>query len=543
VERIILREYEKVKAKKIAKKELDRTKAMIRAEVAYSRDGSFSIAASLNEAIAIGDWTFYTTYLDRLSSVTKEDVRRVAETYLVEDQSTTGWFVPVSKADDAGDSPDSTTSAAVPAGPRSYWSGWNHRPSTSAGATVKPTANTSSTGLASRISDGEVTEGLRLVTLPTSVAEVITIVGSLYGGDIFGPTVNDPTASITSSMLDQGTKKRDKFAISGLLEAVGARINFISDDYRVSFSASCLKDTVPLVVELLAEQLRDPAFNEADLVSLQKRVVGNLKRQGENTDYRARLRFSQLLYPPDHPNYMPSLEKQIADVEGITASRLRGFHDRHYGLGSLVVVAAGDVDRAVLQDRLDRHFGDWQRVKLTPPSLDECRGHRDTPPNEEVITMEDKTSVDLVLGLVVGIDREHPDYLPLNMGSFILGGNFSARLMTTVRDQEGLTYGVGSSVSGANDGKDGCWSIQGTFAPELLSKGRESVQVQLGKHSTGQTQVGTRKCWAVELHVGQRRTESLVQPVAQAPQPLAFGGHSEAYQNERNRGKHTKTSV
>jgi len=481
VERIILREYEKVKAKKIAKKELDRTKAMIRAEVAYSRDGSFSIAASLNEAIAIGDWTFYTTYLDRLSSVTKEDVQRVAETYLVEDQSTTGWFVPVSAAGAAGDSVGSATPAAVAAGPRSYRSGWNNQPSTSAGATAAPTAGTSSTGLASRISDGEVTGGLRLVTMPTSVAEVITIVGSLYGGDIFGPTANDPTAGITSSMLDQGTKKRDKFTISGLLEAAGARINFISDDYRVSFSACCLKDTVPLVVELLAEQLREPALDEADLVSLQKRVVGNLKRQGENTDYQARLRFSQLLYPLDHPNYMPPLEKQIADVEGITASSLRGFHDRHYGLGSLAVVAAGDVDRAVLEDSLARHFGDWQRIKLTPPSLDECRGHRNTPPNEEVVTMEDKTSVDLVLGLVVGIDREHPDYLPLNMGSYILGGNFSARLMTTVRDEEGLTYGVGSSVGGASDGKDGYWSIHGTFAPDLLDKGRASILAQLNR--------------------------------------------------------------
>ncbi len=488
VERIILREYAKVTAKEITKKELDRVKAMIRAEVAFSRDGAFSIAAALNEAIAIGDWTFYTTYLDHLNSVTKEDVRRVAETYLVEDQSTTGWFVPDSAADNAGpagipsdDSIGSATSAAVAAGPRGYRPGGNNRSSTSANPAATPVTGISGTGLASRISDGEVTGGLRLVTMPMGVAEVVTIIGSLYGGDIFGPTANDPTADITSSMLDQGTKKRDKFAISGLLEAAGARINFTSDDYRVSFSACCLKDTLPLVVELMAEQLREPAFNEADLISLQKRVVGSLKRQGENTDFRARLRFSQLLYPPDHPNCVPPLEKQIADIEGITTSRLREFHDQHYGLGSLAVVAAGDVDRSVLEDSLGRHFGNWQRIDLTPPSLDGCRGRRYPPPNEEVVTMQDKTSVDLVLGLVVGIDREHSDYLPLNMGSYILGGNFSARLMATIRDEEGLTYGVGSSVGGASDGKDGYWSIHGTFAPGLLDKGRASILAQLNR--------------------------------------------------------------
>ena len=93
--------------------------------------------------------------------------------------------------------------------------------------------------------------------------------------------------------------------------------------------------------------------------------------------------------------------------------------------------------------------------------------------------MEDKTSVDLVLGLVAGIDREHSDYLPLSVGSFILGGNFSARLMATVRDEEGLTYGIRSVVSGADEGKDGFWAIQGTFAPTMLEQGKTSTLNQL----------------------------------------------------------------
>ena len=95
--------------------------------------------------------------------------------------------------------------------------------------------------------------------------------------------------------------------------------------------------------------------------------------------------------------------------------------------------------------------------------------------------MPDKTSVDLVQGLLVGIDREHPDYLPLSMGTYVLGGNFSARLMTTVRDEEGLTYGIGASIHGAAEGKDGFWAVHGTFSPELLAKGMKSIRVQLNK--------------------------------------------------------------
>jgi zinc protease len=68
-----------------------------RASQAYSRDGTAGIASTLNEWIAVGDWTLYATYVDSVAKVTPADVQRVAKTYLNEDQSTTGWFVPVVK--------------------------------------------------------------------------------------------------------------------------------------------------------------------------------------------------------------------------------------------------------------------------------------------------------------------------------------------------------------------------------------------------------------------------------------------------------------
>jgi zinc protease len=65
------------------------------ASIAYARDGTAAVAGVLNEWIAAGDWTLYATYPDRIAKVTAADVKRVARAYLVEDQSTTGWFVPV----------------------------------------------------------------------------------------------------------------------------------------------------------------------------------------------------------------------------------------------------------------------------------------------------------------------------------------------------------------------------------------------------------------------------------------------------------------
>lgn len=94
VEDIILKEYSDIIKNGVDESEIMRAVAQIRATVAFSRDGSYAVASALNEAIAIGDWQFYTTFLEKIKLVTINDIMRVAEKYLVEDQSTVGWFIP-----------------------------------------------------------------------------------------------------------------------------------------------------------------------------------------------------------------------------------------------------------------------------------------------------------------------------------------------------------------------------------------------------------------------------------------------------------------
>ncbi|HEY5753196.1 MAG TPA: pitrilysin family protein [Chthoniobacterales bacterium] len=94
VEKILLAEIEKVKKDGVTDDEVRAATGQILADFAYARDGSFAIASTLNEYIAAGDWTLYTTINDALKKVTAADVKRVAEKYLVENKSTTGWFIP-----------------------------------------------------------------------------------------------------------------------------------------------------------------------------------------------------------------------------------------------------------------------------------------------------------------------------------------------------------------------------------------------------------------------------------------------------------------
>jgi zinc protease len=93
--------------------------------------------------------------------------------------------------------------------------------------------------------------------------------------------------------------------------------------------------------------------------------------------------------------------------------------------------------------------------------------------------MADKTSVSVVLGQSTGLKYSDPDYQALRLATAVLGGSaFSGRLMQTVRDKEGLTYGIYSNTS--NDTfADGDWKITATFAPALLEKGLASTRQQL----------------------------------------------------------------
>ena len=62
-------------------------------EVAFARDGSFALASYINEAIAIGDWTFFTTFMEKIQRVSEKDVLRVLEKYFVPEQSTVGHYI------------------------------------------------------------------------------------------------------------------------------------------------------------------------------------------------------------------------------------------------------------------------------------------------------------------------------------------------------------------------------------------------------------------------------------------------------------------
>ncbi len=470
IEKIVLDEYEKIKTEGITQQELDAAKAQVKSSAAFARDGSFGIAAQINESIAMGDWKNFVSFTDEVEKVTLDDVKRVMNKYFTEDQMTVGYFIPVKEA---GKSTGSIPNG-YSRGSKSYRQPHFLFEQNMIDGDMGYAASANSQ-LAKSVTDKKI-NGIRVLTMKTGVKDVVTLRGSLMAGTVFAPASNKALADLTVAMIDQGTAKRDKFAIAAELEKMGASLNFYNNNETAEFTARCLKNDVPAVIAIVAEQLRIPLFDEKTFETVKKRRVAQYKQNLENTDIRAIEELTRRIYPQDHPNYMVSTEQMIAGIEKATIGDVREFHKQFYGPVSMIFVAAGDVDVRKIDDAVKSGFAGWKGGTLfRAPKAAAPKTALKTP---MIVNIKDKTSASVMIGTATGLKQDDRDYLPLYVGTYILGGNFSARLMMTVRDNEGLTYGIRANTRGQTF-SDGMWFVNAYFGKQQVDQGIASSMRQI----------------------------------------------------------------
>lgn len=317
--------------------------------------------------------------------------------------------------------------------------------------------------------------GVDLIAYPTGVKNVVTLRGAFPAGDRFAPAHNVAVPTLVGEMLDQGTRRRDKFALAEQLESVGASLSFSVDGSMLALRGRCLTKDLPRVIALLAEMLREPAFPAEELAKVKKQLEGNFRRALEQPDHRAGLAFARTVYPAGHPNHTPSTEAFIEAMGRATVADLRAFHAEWYGPAAFTLVAVGDLDPAALQAEVQRAFSGWTGGRRPDPAP---AARLPGAAAETVVAMADKPSVSIIWGHPTGLAYRDPDTLALRVGTNILGSGFTGRLMGSVRDREGLTYGIHAAVM--NDTvSDGDWRIAASFSPELLAQGLASTRREL----------------------------------------------------------------
>ncbi len=320
-------------------------------------------------------------------------------------------------------------------------------------------------------------EGLSTFVIPTKVQDVVTISGSMLGGTLFSN--NNKISSITSSMLDKGTRNKTKDDINNQLESIGAEISFVSSKRHINFTAHCLKTNVDTVIQLLAEQLREAIFPEDELDFLKKRIIANLEISRDDTKKQALINFLREIYPEEHHNCSSTIAQSIENIQLINTKDLILFHDKACGLGSLKLAAAGDISSNQFSALVEKYFDGWKDQKVE--NLNQSVPALNRKKSCTTKNIDDKTSSDVYIGQSIELSEDSKDYLSLMVGIYILGGNFSARLMQTVRDEQGLTYGIGSALAGCAYGTNGHWHTWGTFSPDLVEQGIASTREEIKK--------------------------------------------------------------
>lgn len=319
--------------------------------------------------------------------------------------------------------------------------------------------------------------GIDVVTYPTGVKDVVVIVGVLPAGDAMAQSGNIAVPTLAGMMLDRGTKALDKFAIADRLDNVGASISFAVGVQSLEIHGKCLKKDLPLVLGLIAAELRTPALQSQEFAKAKQQFIGSLEASLQNTEGRAQEAFGRTVFPEGHPNRPHSIADYLAAAKSATLDEVKAFNAKYYGPAHMTLVAVGDVSPAGVEEEVSKAFAGWtggqDYVRPAQPAV--ATGSREIP-----VPLPEKTSVSVILGQATGLKYRDPDALALRVGTAILGRGFTGRLMGTIRDKEGLTYNIGAGVT-EDTIVDGAWDISASFAPALLDKGVAATRRELQK--------------------------------------------------------------
>ena len=443
--------------------EVKNAQQQIEVGVIRSRDGTYNFASNLGEAVASADWKWFLTYVENIKAVTAADVKRVAATYLLPEHATVGWFVP-------GDAvPAAIASNAAPLVGHS-----------ATGEAAAPPAVRAAGSFAKRTTRKVLKNGIVLDVVENHSVPTVAIRGLLFAGDTSAPAGKPALPALTANMLDRGTKSRTKEQIGAQLDAVGAAMSFNTGTTEAGFNATGMSRDLALLVDVIADELKNPAFGAEELAKAKKELETNYLRNDDSTSGRAMEKLSQLVFSEKHPYFNPGREKLLASLNAVTAEDLRAFHKARYTGAGLIVAVVGDVDTAKTIALIEKQLGDLPKgERLSLASIER------TAPKEtgarEVVRMPGKANMNLVMGTASGLRRGDPDYEAALVANAALGQNsLSSRIGKRVRDAEGLSYNLFSRY-GNTDEVDGIWYVNVNVAPQNLAKAMRSTREEIDK--------------------------------------------------------------
>ena len=243
-------------------------------------------------------------------------------------------------------------------------------------------------------------------------------------------------AGLTHSLLDLGVQGMDEDEIARKLADVGARIDssFDADRSALSLRTLSMPAERDVALDILARVLQQPLFPAPVLAREKARVIAGLQEAETKPEFLAEKAFGKAVFG-DHPY---AWQAETGDIERIQRDDLAAFYRGHYAARGAVVALMGDISRKQAEDiaqQLTTRLPQGDALATLPPVALRIAASEQRIPHP--------ASQSHILIGAPGMARNDPDYFPLYVGNYILGGGgFVSRLMDEVREQRGMAYSV-----------------------------------------------------------------------------------------------------
>jgi len=273
--------------------------------------------------------------------------------------------------------------------------------------------------------------------------------------------LNDPPdmpglASLTATMLKEGTTTRSSKQIAEEIERLGASIgaNAPWGSNGANVSASGLSDNTGQWLNLAADIILNPTFPASELNKLKQRMKVQLQQQRSSPFFLIQERFNRAVYG-DHPAAVTS--PTLESLDKITPEMLVKWHREHYLPQNAILGIAGDIKTADLLQMLNG-IPAWQPTdsKVGDSPATHAVGAR----HIYVVDRPGSVQTDVFIGNIT-ISRTDADYVPMVVMDRIVGGGASARLFMNLREEHGYTYGAYSQLIARRFA--GPWIAQGNM--------------------------------------------------------------------------------
>ncbi len=435
-EALVLAEIAKLVATPLSEADLARVKRQILAGEVFSKEGIHALAEDLAVGVSLRGLDAHKKSLGKVAAVTAADVQRVAKTYL--DPKTRVTIASKPKDDGAGG-----TGEKPPARRQAEKSG--------------------SVGGYDLTKTQKVTlpNGMTLLLLENHRLPVVAAQAFIRSVRMSEPEELAGIASLTGSMLDEGTTTRTGREIASAIESVGGEMSLSPS----GGSVRALSGDLDLGLGLLFDCLINPQFPAPAFARLKAQSVAALEEAMQQPDSKAQMLFQSLVYG-DHPLGRPALGKRET-LKSLRVENCRQFHKANFVPNRTVLAVVGDFDSASVRSTIEKLTAEWKpndtKVPTPPllPKVDKL--------TERIVPQADAAQLYFYLGHA-GIRRADPDYYTLLVMDYVLGTGpgFTDRLSAKLRDRQGLAYTVSASITGAAGEEPGAFvGFIGTYPDKL----------------------------------------------------------------------------